>query len=400
MNKRFLAIVLSLIIIIGSFAGCKVTIGGNTSTVVSDVSEVTSNKNTSSQNAESKAPASSEPQKQTAKIILADLGNDVIVHSDLQELFVSGKSSDALKEARGVKALDVPNPVKLSWVDNTGKKADSYTIKISEDKSFKECDKYSSKTAEYSLYNLKIGTVYYWQVTGTYGNETVESDVISFTTENRAPRVIYAPGVINFRDVGGWKTEDGGSVKQGLLYRCAKLNDHNTGKTLITAEGKEVMLGELGIKSEMDLRRKDQTGGLKGSVLGKEANYFLCAMTSDGNILLDNSGAIVEAFKVLGNEKNYPVAFHCSIGTDRTGVIAFLVLNLLGVSKENIYSDYMFSNFANIGSSRNHATPKNYFSIIDSFSGANLAEKTYNYLLSIGCAKADLDNVIKILKQK
>ena len=39
-----------------------------------------------------------------------------------------------------------------------------------------------------------------------------------------------------------------------------------------------------------------------------------------------------------------PVAFHCSNGRDRTGVISMLLLHALGVSREDIVSDYLESN--------------------------------------------------------
>ena len=39
---------------------------------------------------------------------------------------------------------------------------------------------------------------------------------------------------------------------------------------------------------------------------------------------------------------------HCSIGTDRTGVICFLINALLGVSEEDLYKDYLFSMFGMI----------------------------------------------------
>ena len=47
-----------------------------------------------------------------------------------------------------------------------------------------------------------------------------------------------------------------------------------------------------------------------------------------------------DAFAIFGNKDNYPIVMHCSIGTDRTGMLAFLINSLLGVSEEDLYKDY------------------------------------------------------------
>jgi hypothetical protein len=48
-------------------------------------------------------------------------------------------------------------------------------------------------------------------------------------------------------------------------------------------------------------------------------------------------------FVVLAEGKNYPVLFHCSAGKDRTGILAALLLDLLGTPREVIYDDYLHS---------------------------------------------------------
>ncbi len=52
---------------------------------------------------------------------------------------------------------------------------------------------------------------------------------------------------------------------------------------------------------------------------------------------------ISRVFSVLQARKSYPVLFHCFAGRDRAGVIAALLLDLLGFSKETIVQDYMLS---------------------------------------------------------
>jgi protein-tyrosine phosphatase len=120
-------------------------------------------------------------------------------------------------------------------------------------------------------------------------------------------------------------------------------------------------------------------------------------MKSGGNYLTLNKDVIKDVFEVLANKDNYPIFYHCSIGTDRTGVISMLVEGLMGYSEENIYRDYLFSNFGLIGGSRTFSTVKGYFDTISKSSGETTQEKFYNYLLSIGVSETNLNSIKSIL---
>lgn len=77
-----------------------------------------------------------------------------------------------------------------------------------------------------------------------------------------------------------------------------------------------------------------------------------------------------------------PLIFHCNIGTDRTGMIAYLINALLGVPEESLYRDYLYSNFGNIGGTRKLKNVKSsgYYNAIQAAEGNTLSEKTYNCL--------------------
>lgn len=66
--------------------------------------------------------------------------------------------------------------------------------------------------------------------------------------------------------------------------------------------------------------------------------------TSMRAMLILNSEEVLTALRALVDERNFPVAFGCIAGKDRTGLLACLVLLALGVSDEDIISDYMFTN--------------------------------------------------------
>jgi hypothetical protein len=56
--------------------------------------------------------------------------------------------------------------------------------------------------------------------------------------------------------------------------------------------------------------------------------------------------AIVTALTTMADAERLPLVFHCSAGKDRTGVLAAIVLSVLGVSDDDIAADYALSRAA------------------------------------------------------
>lgn len=110
--------------------------------------------------------------------------------------------------------------------------------------------------------------------------------------------------------------------------------------------------------------------------------------------LLDNKDMIRAAFNVLTNPSYYPISFHCDIGTDRTGVLGYLILGLLGVSQKDIEIDYLFSNFGNIGSSRSINGINSSMDQLKYYLGDTLQNKIKDYLITIGVKEYKLNNFI------
>jgi len=52
---------------------------------------------------------------------------------------------------------------------------------------------------------------------------------------------------------------------------------------------------------------------------------------------------IAETMQILSRAESFPAVFYCAAGKDRTGVMAALVLDALGVESEQIVSDYHLS---------------------------------------------------------
>src|SRR5436190_2005958 len=55
------------------------------------------------------------------------------------------------------------------------------------------------------------------------------------------------------------------------------------------------------------------------------------------------TAAIRRALHLLAEPGAVPLVFHCAAGKDRTGVVAALTLSLLGVSDDDIATDYSLS---------------------------------------------------------
>lgn len=318
------------------------------------------------------------------------------IHTEEQANYLEGDYKYISFYANGSKELSKPNAILVEWDSIRG--VTEYSFYLSEEKDFSNYRMINTKEAEIALFNLKINTIYYWYVE-YLDDELIKTDVKSFIIETSAPRNLSIDGLTNVRDLGGYGIKDGQKTKQGLIYRSSRLNENETTDLLITPSGIKEMLEVLKIKSEMDLRKTsdNENGGITESPLGLNVNYYSIPMKSGGNCILLNKDIIKDAFAVLGDENNYPIVIHCSIGTDRTGMLCFLINALLGVSEEDLYRDYLFSNFGNIGGNRTPSIINKYLLTLNACDGNDLSEKTYNYLLSIGVSKVDLDNIKEIM---
>ena len=310
-------------------------------------------------------------------------------HTELQTKYLTGDPENATLYAKGAEELSRPLPIHLSWEASGA----SYTITIKVKNSSSEMV-YTTSTNEIDLYNLYSNTTYEWDVNGITQEE--------FTTISGL-RNLYVDGLTNVRDIGGYSTNSG-VVSQGLLIRSSKLTDDDTGEVLITQKGIEE-LKRLGIKTELDLRDTTpdddgniEQGGITSSVIDG-VNYISFPMKSGGNYLQLNLSVLPALFEILANEDNYPILFHCSIGTDRTGVVAFLINGLLGVSVDDLYRDYLFSNFGYIHGMRQPKTIKDYINKVTSDKSQSLSANIKTFLLDQGVKEGNINKVYEILMQ-
>ena len=327
-----------------------------------------------------------------------ELGDDISIHTERQTEFLNvtfdmdnDYGANVWDYVDGSEELSRPLPVKFSWSASYNGNGTfyGYLLTLSKNSDLSDPKVYSLNDTSLEVYNLNIGTDYYWNVSALYSNGIFTSATDKFSISDVAPRNLYVEGVTNVRDLGGWKVGNK-TIKQGVVYRMGNLNN-------ITEEGKRTLIEDLGLKAELDLRIK----GEAVEVFYKSDNvkYYDIPMSST-YCLQYNSKEIVQAFEILGDESNYPIAIHCSIGTDRTGMMAFVLNGLLGASDDQLNYDYLFSLLGDIGTSRNlwdlYLYRTNH---INRCKGDTFAERTYNYLLKIGVKAEHIDTAIRMLTE-
>jgi protein tyrosine/serine phosphatase len=166
--------------------------------------------------------------------------------------------------------------------------------------------------------------------------------------------------VFNFRDLGGYATADGRSVRWRTVFRADGL--HRLAGADIDA------FAELGVRTVLDLRTHAEVedGGRIGArgeidaslqwhhfplmdVHWDPATYddavgtqrYLADRYLD--MLATGAGAIGGGLRIIADADRIPLVFHCAAGKDRTGVLAALTLSLLGVPDEDVAADYALS---------------------------------------------------------
>ena len=171
-------------------------------------------------------------------------------------------------------------------------------------------------------------------------------------------RLIPLQGCFNFRDLGGYSAGDGLTVKWRRLFRSDAVH-------LMTPEDVDHVQDELGVVTVVDLRnpeevQRDGRGGMSNSSVQYHHVPFLGGRTiaPPGPLedpvarlteiylwILRNSGIrIAETLNTLAEARNSPAVFHCTAGKDRAGILATLVLGVLGVDDEQIMDDYRLTN--------------------------------------------------------
>ena len=274
----------------------------------------------------------------------------------------------------------------------------SSKLRISEDANCTNYIEVNGDGAHFEVYNLKINTKYYYYYFAETSHGTFYSDIKEFFIRNETPRLLNIDGVTNARDDGGWKINGVDKyTKQGVIYRMGRL--HTSSTKNITSEGIDAFKA-LGIKTEIDLRGPEDNNNVYESAVDG-VTYYNYPMNLSNSFFTNESNrqSIKSVLETMANKSNYPLMFHCSIGTDRTGFISFIINALAGVEEEYLYRDYLMSNYGNIGGSRDAAAITNYiYALKGDYNGiSDLSLGAKNYMLDLGLTENQINTIKDIL---
>lgn len=169
-------------------------------------------------------------------------------------------------------------------------------------------------------------------------------------------RLVPLDGPANFRDLGGYRTTDGHTVRGGRVFRSDSLSFMTDGDV-------GHVLDVLGIRTVVDLRAGHEVDQFSHGPLEAHGVRFRHMPIIDETrgpieppdggpprelgldevylLMLERFGdRFAAVLRVIADPANHPVVFHCAAGKDRTGLVAALVLGLLGVPDDVIAADY------------------------------------------------------------
>jgi len=179
-------------------------------------------------------------------------------------------------------------------------------------------------------------------------------------------RTLPLAGAVNLRDMGGYTTADGRRVRSGMLYRSGRMS-------MLSADD-EAHMATLGIRVVCDLRNVDErtrhptrwcdAGGttLWARDYADHSGQLDLVINNSTATADDAHAAMVDLYRVLPFDHmdsyrwmfaqllagEVPLLFNCTAGKDRTGVAAALLLQALGVSYDQIVTDYLATNDADL----------------------------------------------------
>lgn len=269
----------------------------------------------------------------------------------------------------------------------------SGTLRLSEDSSFTDAQEYHMDQGEASVIidNLKTGTTYYYQV------EVSGKQYCGTFRTASSNRFISIPGVENLRDIGGYKTLDGKTIKQGLLIRGCELDGIKNEKYFLDDQYISGVQETFGFVYDLDLRSPEIIEGDYQSRLGAEVGHkFYDAPTYAQIFRSEYLSSMREIFADLADPDKYPMYLHCTWGRDRTGTVVLLLQGLLNVSKEDMMQEYRLTGYVTPAVATNTKMDV-VFMQLESYEGDNLQEKIINYLTTtVGVTQEEIASIQSI----
>ncbi len=207
-----------------------------------------------------------------------------------------------------------------------------------------------------------VGVIFF--ISGEKEIASLERPIPANLSENlrEDTRKLPFTGAHNFRDLGGYKTSDGKTVKWGKVYRSDNLHS-------LTDEDLKYM-ERLNIKSVVDFRSDEERNEepdrltpdmtpillpIKFEPEGVTENLtrdLTFGNLDSSNLLRDFNVILVKEFteeykqffRHIVDNGGEPFVLHCTAGKDRAGFGSAMILTVLGVPREKIIEDYLLTN--------------------------------------------------------
>lgn len=183
-----------------------------------------------------------------------------------------------------------------------------------------------------------------------------------------AERQLPFRGHANFRDLGGYRSQDGRAIRWGRLFRSGALSSLD--------EDDVALLGELGLELVCDFRspteRKSEphrfpagartahhavnheqlAGALNPDAIRERINEARFADLETDSLLVDGNASFATSHRtpfatmldMACRTEHHPLLVNCSAGKDRTGFAAAVLLLALGIPRDTIHHDYLLTN--------------------------------------------------------
>lgn len=173
-------------------------------------------------------------------------------------------------------------------------------------------------------------------------------------------RFFEADSVQNFRDLGGYESLDGRSIRWGRIYRAGSF------KSLSWNDIK--LVSRLKVKTLIDIRPEDAIHKNQEELqivkniripIACDGYEYVTRRIADGNfkrpdaviymqdryknMVEDYTDAYSKLFDHLCDENNYPIIYYCYLGKDQTGLATYFLLKALDIPSDIIEDDYKIS---------------------------------------------------------
>ncbi len=269
-------------------------------------------------------------------------------------------------------------PIRVSWEKGNLEYTKAYIrVWSKSDKSDERIIPANSDLITADLPNLYANTTYKYQLLAD-GAKRYVSQEATFTTADYV-RTISMGGVPNIRDMGGYKTSYGKRIKQGLIYRGYEIIDESFSShganynENVEKVNKEVMK----IAHEIDLKDSGGRNGRTVSCLTTAAYHPLEVVAYDSFFGSTSQASVPQIFELLSNADKEHVYFHCWGGADRTGMIAFFLNAILGVSYTDLVADFELTTETNNKRCHMHNSSNAHFpKFLDAFTKRPEFDKT------------------------